>query len=389
MPRHVLFLMTMLSLAAGPYSRSAVGDDDQPQARSLPAETITAIDGLIADAIAAGDLPGAVVLIGTSQGPLLRKAYGDRQVLPEREPMTVDTVFDLASLTKPLATATSVLILADEGRIDIEAPVAKYLPEFGTDGKERITVTDLLVHRGGLIADNHLRDYGDGPDKAWERICDLKPTAEPGEKFIYSDVGFLVLGRLVERVSGESLDQFTRDRIWRPLGMSRTGYLPDTATVPLIAPTEQQGTEWIRGRVHDPRASALGGVAGHAGLFANVDDLSRYARMVLAGGALDDHRVLSQAMVQRMTAATEVPRGTRGLGWDKQSPYSSNKGEALSDAAIGHGGFTGTVLWIDPAQDLYFVFLSSRLHPDGKGSVNGLAGKIITQAAESMRTPQQ
>jgi CubicO group peptidase (beta-lactamase class C family) len=358
--------------------------DDQPQpepqsaAIELTAETVAAIDAIVERGIADGEMPGAVVMAGTSDHVLLFKAYGQRQVVPDPEPMTVDTVFDLASLTKPLATATSILLLAEDEHIDLDAPVATYWPEFAAQGKESITIRDLLVHRGGLIADNALGDYLDGPELAWERIAGLTPVAARGEKFIYSDVGFLVLGHVVEQVAAQPLDVVTRERLWTPLGMNDTSYNPPSALMSRIAPTEEVDGIMLRGRVHDPRAAALGGVAGHAGLFSTANDLSRYARMILAEGELDGRRILAAESVQAMIAPVEVPRGIRGLGWDKRSPYSSNKGSTLSDAAIGHGGFTGTVLWIDPARDLYFLFLSNRLHPDGEGSVNSLAGEIAT-----------
>jgi CubicO group peptidase (beta-lactamase class C family) len=351
--------------------------------------SIGAIDEIVAAGIAGGQMPGAVVLIQHAGRDIHRRAYGDAQIEPERREMLMDALFDLASLTKPVATATSVMILVDEGQLDLDAPASLYLPEFTGDGKEDITVRQLLTHQGGLIADNHLRDYADGPDIAWERICGLELEARPGEKFIYSDVSFMVLGQLVERVSGQTLDEFANERIFEPLGMHDTGFriadqLTEEQRLARCVPTELRDGEWMLGEVHDPRAFALGGVAGHAGLFSTADDLSRYARMILSGGELDGVRILSNEAIATMASPQIVPGGhIRGLGWDKQSSYSSNRGEGMSEAAIGHGGFTGTAIWIDPDLDLVVIFLSSRLHPDGEGTVNPLIGRIGRAAVDA------
>ncbi|MFH5806583.1 serine hydrolase domain-containing protein [Alienimonas sp. DA493] len=345
------------------------------------------IDRIVAEGIEDGEMPGCVVLVGRRNGVVWRKAYGDRAVEPEREPMTLDTRFDLASLTKPVVTAFCVHHLAERGELDLNAPVADRLPAFGMHGKDAITPAHLLTHTGGLIADNALSDYRDGPEAAWRAICELKPLAAPGERFVYSDVGFITLGKLAEEVSGHSLDEYAAACLFEPLGMSRTGYNPPAAVRGEIAPTERQGDDWRRGRVHDPRAAALGGVAGHAGLFSTADDLGRFARMLLGEGKLDEpgsSRLLTPETVRAMTAPRTVPRGLRTRGWDNRSPYSSNRGDLFSDAAFGHGGFTGTALWIDPERDLFVVFLSSRLHPDGRGAVNRLIGRINTVAAAAV-----
>jgi len=345
------------------------------------------IDVVVAEGLSTGRMPGCVVLVGRRGRAVLLRAYGNRQVLPTPVPMTTDTVFDLASLAKPVATATSVMVLVDRGRVRLEERVATYLPEFGRNGKGEITVHHLLTHQSGLVPDNALADYADGLEKAWERICDLAPRAEPGTKFMYSDVGYIVLGELVRRVSGKGLDAFAREHIFAPLGMTEAGYLPDEPLRRRSAPTEQRDGRWIVGEVHDPRAHRLGGVAGHAGLFATAADLARYASMMLGGGALGDVRILSPDAVATMTKAYPAGGGLRGLGWDVRTGYSSNRGDAFSDAAFGHGGFTGTVLWIDPELDLFVVFLSSRLHPDGKGVVNRLAGRICTIAGAAAQLP--
>ncbi|QDS88009.1 Penicillin-binding protein 4* [Rosistilla ulvae] len=363
-------LLILFSLVSVVAVRAADSDDSR----------FDAIEPIVRRGIEAGQLPGAVVAVADSTKILYLRAFGDRQIEPTREALTTDTIFDLASLTKPVATATSVMLLVQRGEVDLDQPVAKYLPEFAVEGKEAITVRDLMLHVGGMIPDNSIRDYQQGIDVAWERLFALKPRSERGEKFVYSDVGFLILGKLVERVSGKTLDQFTREEIFQPMGMETTSYKPDPALRDLIAATEPRDGALLRGKVHDPRAALLDGVAGHAGLFSTAEDLVRYGQMILS---VDDEttsapRVLDQKTIAAMIQPHRVPRGTRTPGWDHQSPYSSNRGTTFSDSAVGHGGFTGTVLWIDPEKDRVFVFLSSRLYPDGKGSVNRLAGEIAT-----------
>ena len=343
------------------------------------------IDRVVAEGIADGEMPGCVVLVGRGDGVVWRRAYGNRAIEPTAEPMTLDTRFDLASLTKPLATALCVMKLAEEGRLDLHAPIADRLPAFAAHGKETITPAQLLTHTGGLIPDNALADYQDGPAAAWAAICDLKPTAAPGERFRYSDVGFLVLGKLVEQVAGAPLDQYAQTALYDPVGLKRTGFNPPAATRSTIAPTERRDGRWLRGEVHDPRAAALGGVAGHAGLFSTADDLATLARTLLNDGvAPNGTRLLKAETVRTMTAPRPVPGGRRTYGWDQDTVYSTNRGDLFGPAAYGHGGFTGTALWIDPDRDLFTVFLSNRLHPDGRGSVNRLIGRINTLAAAAL-----
>lgn len=342
------------------------------------------IDRIVAEGLQAKQMPGCVVLVGRRGKTVLLKAYGHRQLEPGRVEMTTDTVFDLASLTKPIATATSVMILVRRGRLRLDDRVSEHVPEFGQNGKEDVTVFQLLTHQGGLIPDNALADYTDGPEKAWERIFALKPYVPPASKFVYSDVGYLVLGEVVRRVSGKGLHEFSRDEIFQPLGMKETAYLPQDGLRRRAAPTEKRNGTWMRGEVHDPRAYLLGGVAGHAGLFSTAEDLAVYARMMLGGGQVGGVRVLDPQTVATMTRPYQVSGGFRGLGWDVKTGYSSNRGGSFSARAFGHGGFTGTTIWMDPELGLFVIFLSSRLHPDGKGSVNRLAGRIGTVAADAV-----
>jgi CubicO group peptidase (beta-lactamase class C family) len=346
-----------------------------------PANRFLEIETLVERAILKGDLPGAVICFADRDQVRYLKAFGDRRVRPERQPMTTDTVFDLASITKPVATATSIALLSQRGQIDVSKPVSEYLPEFTGNDKETVTIEQCLLHTSGLIPDNSLADYQDGDHETWRRICGLKLRSEPGTTFSYSDVGFIVLGKLVHRVSGKPMDEFADEAIFMALGMKETAFNPESSLRSRAAPTEIRDGDWLQGRVHDPRAARMGGVAGHAGLFSTAGDLVRYAQNLLAASQGQSPTVQRKTF-RRMTSPREVPRGSRTLGWDHRSPYSSNRGSRLSESAFGHGGFTGTVLWIDPEKELIFIFLSSRLHPDGKGSVNQLAGEIVTRVAE-------
>jgi len=381
----IRILMTAFFLHACNTGSSLASPPLQPDDPTASAEqpNFDAIESIVRQGIQDGQMPGAVVVIADRNGVLYRRAFGQRQVEPTAEPMTMDTVFDLASLTKPVATATSVMQLIGDGLLSPQQKVVDHLPEFGKHGKDKITIADLLLHVGGLIPDNSLRDYRDGVEASWDNICDLKPIAERGKKFAYTDVGFIVLGKLVERVSKQRLDQYAQQNVFTPLGMTETTFNPSADLKKRTAATEQRNGQWLKGEVHDPRAHLLQGVAGHAGLFSTADDLTRYGQQMLRIARGEKSTPLSQATFKTMTRPRDVQRdsktiGTRTYGWDHRSPYSSNRGDELSDSAFGHGGFTGTVMWIDPESDRVFLFLSNRLHPDGKGSINRLAGKIAS-----------
>ncbi|TWT48834.1 serine hydrolase domain-containing protein [Botrimarina hoheduenensis] len=356
----------------------------EPVALGLDTARLGAINAPIEEARAAGQFSGCVVAIGRRGGVALLKAYGDRQIEPTRIAMTTDTVFDLASLTKPVATATSVMLLVEAGQLRLRDKMVDRLAGVTAAGGQAITIEQLLTHSAGYIPDNALADYEHGPDEAWHRLLALEPRWSPGTTFKYSDVGFELLGKIVEEVSGRPLNEFAKDRVFTPLGMVDTGYLPAAERRARAATTEQRDGAWLTGEVHDPRAALLGGVAGHAGLFSTAADLARYARCLLNGGTLDGVRLLSPQGLNEMIRARDVAGQKRALGWDVQSDYSSNRGELFSAAAFGHGGFTGTALWVDPELDLFVIFLSSRLHPDGEGNVNDLAGRIGTIAAAAI-----
>jgi uncharacterized protein YbbC (DUF1343 family) len=334
-------------------------------------ERFAAIAPVVEAAISQGDLPGCVIEVGTRERVLFRQAYGSRSIEPERTPMTADTVFDLASLTKPIATATSIMILVERGKVSLDAPASKYVPELAP--LPPFTVRQLLLHEGGLRPDTAIDDYAHGPEEAMRRIATRRMAAQPGERFIYSDVGFIVLGEIVRRVTGDDLATFSKREIFDRLGMHETMFKPPADLKKRAAPTEQRDGAWMMGDVHDPRAWALGGVAGHAGLFSTADDLARFARAMLDRGG----PVFSRATADLFFARQ---KNGRTLGWDSASAYAKNKPHdgawTFSDDAFGHGGFTGTSLWIDPDKDLFVVFLSNRVHPDGRGQVNPLVAEV-------------
>jgi uncharacterized protein YbbC (DUF1343 family) len=390
-PRLLLLLIVLIPLLSHPDGARAENasrlPDAPPSAVGLDAAKLDQIDGVLQEGIEQGSLPGAVVLVVRQGKVAFRKAYGLRSKQPEMVRMTPDTIFDLASLTKPIATATSVMILLEKGKFALSDRVAQHLPAFGQNGKEKITVEQLLLHTSGLIADNPVGDYQDGRKKALERIFQLQPVAEPGTKFTYSDVNFIVLGELVERISGESLDAFARKHIFEPLGLRETTYRPGKELAERAAPTEKREGRWMRGEVHDPRAYLLGGVAGHAGLFSTADDLAVFAQMILNRGSYGRARILSPDTVRLMTAARTVPGGLRALGWDVQTRFSSNRGDGFPVGSFGHTGFTGTSIWIDPSSATAVIFLSNRVHPDGKGQINRLRGRVASLVAASIVAP--
>jgi uncharacterized protein YbbC (DUF1343 family)/CubicO group peptidase (beta-lactamase class C family) len=295
--------------------------------------------------------------------------------------MTLDTIFDMASLTKVVATTTSVMKLVEDGRIRLSDRVSDYIPGFERHNKTNITIRHLMMHTSGLRPDLDLADDWEGYDKAIELAIDEVPTAPPGEHFVYSDINYALLGDIVKRVSGLPLDQFAKHYVFDPLGMRDTMFRPPESLRPRIAPTEH-----LRGVVHDPTARRMGGVAGHAGLFSTAADLAIFCRMLLDGGIYNGVRILSPLTVAKMTTAASAPGdpNVRGLGWDIDSSYSSNRGELLPLGSFGHTGFTGTSIWIDPVTREFVVFLSNRVHPDGKGDVTPLRAKVATIAASAI-----
>jgi uncharacterized protein YbbC (DUF1343 family)/CubicO group peptidase (beta-lactamase class C family) len=331
-----------------------------------------------------------VLLVGHDKHVIYRKAYGERSLEPTRSAMTLDTIFDLASLTKVVATTTAVMQLVDQGKVRLNDPVVKYIPEFGQNGKADITLRDLLTHYSGLEPDFDLNPPWNGRDAGLRLAFSAVPIAPPETRFIYSDTNFIVLGALVERVSGILLDAYCSQNIFAPLGMTHTRFLPPRDWLPQIAPTEyDENRQMLHGVVHDPRSRRMGGVAGHAGVFSTADDLAKFAQILLAGGG----PVLSRAAVEKMTSPQQPPHAStmRGFGWDIDSPFSSNRGEFLPVGSFGHTGFTGTSLWIDPTTSTYIILLTNAVHPSGHNSATvSLRARVATAVAAVLHlTPSE
>src|SRR5579864_9458633 len=341
------------------------------------------VDSIIEQAVADGNIPGAVLVVGHDGAVIYRKAYGNRALEPRREPMTLDTVFDLASLTKVIATTTAVMQLMEQGKVRLNDPVAKYVPEFAQNGKEDITLRQLLTHYSGLAPDLDLTTPWQGKDLAIQLACVTPPETTPGSGFVYSDINFIMLGAVVEKVSGETLDQYTAKHVFAPLKMLRTRFLPPAGWRAMIAPTQYDENEhMLRGVVHDPTARRMGGVAGHAGLFSTGDDLAKFAQTLLDGG----DGILSTLSVEKMTRPEQPPSAPvlRGFGWDIDSPFSSNRGDLFPVGSYGHTGFTGTSVWIDPTTQTYIILLTNAVHPRGKGNAIALRSKVATEVAAAL-----
>ena len=340
------------------------------------------MDAIIEQAIAQRTIPGAVVVIGHGGHVVYRKAYGHRALEPRPELMTLDTVFDVASMTKVVATTTAVMQLTELGKVRIADTVARYLPDFGQNGKEDITVRQLLTHYSGLPADLDLITPWQGKETAYKMAFEEKP-ATPAGSFVYSDVGFIVLGALIEKVSGESLNHYAAEHVFTPLKMLHTRYQPPRSWHAKIAPTQyDEHDHMLRGEVHDPTAFRMGGVAGHAGLFSTGDDLAKFAQALLDGGA----GILSPLMVRKMSSPQQPPTATavRGFGWDIDSPFSSNRGDLLPVGSFGHTGFTGTSIWIDPTTNTYIILLTNAVHPRGQGNAIALRTKVATAVTAAL-----
>lgn len=360
-----------------------------PGAPSVDVSLLSGIDGVVEREIAARHIPGAVVLVGHDGKTAYRKAFGHRALEPRAEPMLVDTIFDMASLTKVVATTTAVLQLSERGRLRLDDPVARYWPEFAANGKGTVTLRQLLTHSSGLRVDVNPKVSWTGYDGALAVIASDPPLATPGKEFRYSDVNFIVLGEIVRRVSGDPLDVYCSREIFAPLGMATTGFRPPKSQRTVIAPSdmEQGGLRW--GEVQDPTAYRMGGVAGNAGLFSTADDLARFAQMLLNGGLSGNRRVLASDSVAAMTRPASLP-GTgaptlRGLGWDMRSPYSKEHTASFPAGSFGHTGYTGPSLWIDPRSRTFLIICANRLHPDGKGQVKSLRAAVASIVAGAFK----
>jgi len=360
-----------------------MAQDKPASSAGLKEEQLASIEEITKRAIRAGKIPGAVILIGNQEKVIYRQAFGLRALVPHKLPMTIETIFDMASLTKVIATTTAVMQLVEKGNLGLEDPVSKYWPEFKTNGKEEITVHELLTHYSGLRSGLDLRPKWSGYDTALKIIMAEKPVLPPGIRFIYSDINFVILGELVRLISGQPLDEYCSEHIFKPLGMKDTGFKPPVELRKRLAPTQYQHKnkgKILWGEVHDPTSYNMGGVAGHAGLFSTADDLSIFAQMLLGRGNTKGVSILSPLMVEKMTIPQTLPNKMvlRGLGWDIDSPFVSNRSELSRVGSYGHTGFTGTSIWIDPVSKTYVIILTHQVHPDGRGDVKPLRSQITT-----------
>jgi uncharacterized protein YbbC (DUF1343 family)/CubicO group peptidase (beta-lactamase class C family) len=375
--KNLLLLILLFALGFSPVAFSQTPIDSR----------LAVLDPIINDAITQQQIPGAVLIIGNEGRVVYRKAYGSRALQPRQETMTPDTVFDCASLTKVIATTTAIMQLWEQGKFRMNDPVARYLPEFGQNGKQDITIRQLLIHYSGLAPDLDLAKPWEGKETAYQMAFESTPEWAPGSIFVYSDINFEMLGALVEQLSGESLDQYTTKHVFEPLGMKETRFLPPSSWEARIAPTEEdENHHLLRGVVHDPTARRMGGVAGHAGLFSTADDLAIFAQALLDGG----RGMLTPATVAKMTAPQQPVNGTvlRGFGWDIDSPFSTNRGELLPVGGYGHTGFTGTSLWIDPTTKTYIVLMTNAVHmntlPNQKANAISVRTKVATAVAAAL-----
>ncbi|MDQ2920102.1 MAG: DUF1343 domain-containing protein, partial [Acidobacteriota bacterium] len=374
-----------------------------PASVAVSSQKLAAIDAEVEREIQLRHLPGAVVLVARKGSVVKRSVYGSRAAEPSREAMTADTIFDLASLTKVVATATSIMILIERGKVRLSDPLSNYIPEIKGEGRERVTIELLLTHRAGYAPDFDLKERWTGYDEAIKRLIREPLRNPPGARFVYSDIGYIALGEVIHRASGLTLDEFARRNIFAPLRMHNTGFRPDANQRVRTAPTEKRrgqlsylgdtpenasgevegADKWLRGEVHDPTSYRMNGIAGHAGLFSTADDLAIYCQMILNGGIYRGARILGPLTVAEMTRPRLVSDTgwARGLGWDINTSFSTNRGDLFPLGSFGHTGFTGTSLWIDPASRMFVVFLSNRVHPDGKGDVGPLRGRVASIAA--------
>lgn len=372
------------------------------------AHHLAAIDAAIGAAIAARSLPGAVYWLERGAAHAER-AYGRLDFGPATAPVTVGTVFDVASLTKVLVTAPAILLLREAGQIDLEAPLLRYLPECAGGGKDAITVRQLLTHTSGLLAGLPASPAWQGREAALLLASLERVTHVPGSVFRYSDINYILLGLLVERVAGMPLDAFAGQRIFAPLSMQDTGYRPlARGDWRMIAPTQRGAVDAnavlskaqrglapgavLQGQVHDPTVRRMGGVAGSAGVFSTARDVARFARMLLAGGEVDGVRVLDADSVRLLCTAQSPPgiAALRGMGMDIDSPFARRpRGRHYRLGSYGHTGFTGCILWIDPVSDSFYVFLSNRVYPDDRNSILPLYAELGTLSAEAVLSAQQ
>jgi len=369
----------------------------KPEEVGMSSKRLAYLDGIIAEALQRKDFPGAVLLITRDGKTVYRKAFGESQWLPEPKPMSADMIFDLASVTKPVATATSVMILVERGKIRLWDKVKEFVPDFAAYIKEKGIPGDdarlwhLLTHTSGLppYTDPKEAEKKLGAPCSTEDlvklIAQIPKESLPGKEFRYSCLNYITLAHIVKKVTGQTIAEFSAENIFRPLGMGRTFYNPPAEFIPLCVPTQVIDGTPLRGVVHDPLARLQGGVSGNAGLFSTADDLAVFAQMMLNGGEWKGVRVLGPLAVERMTEIfPKVAEAGRGLGWDLTSDYGTVRGDLFGTNSYGHSGYTGTSVWIDPETKTAVVFLTNRVHPDDKGEIISMRSKVANVVAASI-----
>lgn len=365
-----------------------LSSDAAPATRpALSADALTPIADIVQQEMSSGHIPGAVVLIGQGHEIVYRRAFGVRATRPQPALMTDDTIFDLASLTKVVATTTAVMQLVERGKLGLDASASTYWPQFATAGKQNITIRDLLTHYSGLKPDLGLKRRWSGYHTAMTMLIADRPLHTTGTHYVYSDENFEVMGEIVRRVSGMPLDRYCEEHIFRPLGMMDTRFRPPRSQANRVAPTRWSPADGpLSVVVNDPTAQRMGGVAGHAGLFSTADDLAVFARMLLDGGMFRGVQVLNRQTIALMTQPASPPGGARlrGLGWDLAAPFASSNDESVSGRSYGHTGFTGTMIWIDPPSRSYVIVLSNRTYPDGRGDAQALREAILAHVSASL-----
>jgi CubicO group peptidase (beta-lactamase class C family) len=366
--RTTTLLTLLLLLAAG----------CRPEHEKQYRERLTEIDRLVEEEIAKGNFPGAVVLVGQKEDIMYWQAFGDKIIDPCQEPADRNTIYDLASMTKPIATATSIMILRDRNQIQLDDYVSKYLPAFACNGKEQVRIEHLLTHTSGLpaytSATELAKQYGSPcPDKVIEKICSLKALSKPGEEFRYSCLGYITLAKIIEIISGQDIGDFSKENIFTPLGMKHTSFNPPDSWKRDIAATEVINGRSLQGTVHDPLARLMAGLSGNAGLFSNAYDLSIYCRMLLNGGKLNGKRILSSESVKLLTTARSHGRA---CGFDVNSTYAWVKGSYAPEEAYCHTGYTGTSIVCDPASKTYVIILTNRVHPKDDGTTKAVRTEV-------------
>ncbi len=385
----VILLGVLGAADPGPLLSSA-----DPAEMGFDPQRLERLDGLMNELIVAGRMPGAVLLVARHGNVVWREAYGSAELEPTPRPMSVDTLFDLASLTKVLVTTTATMMLVERGEFRLDQPVAYYVPAFAEQGKGDITLRQLLTHQSGLPAWRDFTQTTTDYQGVIDEICEIEPKYAPGVRYLYSDLNMILLGEVIRRVDGRTPDVFAEEEIFGPLGMNETGFNPEGAKAQSAAATtaaaERPGVPagtMLVGRVHDENAALMDGVAGHAGLFSTADDLAVFAQMMLNGGIYGETRLLGPLTVELMTREQLRVNSTvrRGLGWDLHSDEFCTSGDLLSTEAYGHTGFTGTSLWIDPTNDLFVIFLTNRVHPDGRSrSFNEVRARIHNVVAAAI-----